>query len=31
MEIVHWPKPDGLPIDEGTGNEAEPVSVDFIL
>ncbi len=29
MEIVRWPKPEGRPIDEGTGNEAGTVSGDF--
>jgi hypothetical protein len=24
IEIVTWPKPDGRPVDPGTGNEAGP-------
>ena len=27
MEIVRWPKPDGRPIDEGTGDEAGTVII----
>jgi len=27
MEIVLWPKPDGRPIDEGTGDEAGTVII----
>jgi hypothetical protein len=29
MEIVRWPKSEGRPIDEGTGDEAGTVSGDF--
>lgn len=29
IEIVRWPKPEGRPIDEGTGDEAGTVSGDF--
>jgi len=31
VEIVTWPKPDGRPVDPGTGNEAGTTSGEFSL